>query len=157
MSQTGRGSGGLSRRRLWSLRAKYPAAGRFFVIFWKKMTILMRFGSHFERFQSHLKEQNFWDLKVYWTNHSLYFRVKFKTRLKSSILRLNFVIWPKSGKSRYIAFCNFLALNDALKDVPFEDFCFVMKITSFRNICTTRGPGTLDSNSIICSISIFPS
>ena len=35
-----------------------PAAGRYFVIFWKKMAILMRFGSHFARFQSHLKEQN---------------------------------------------------------------------------------------------------
>ena len=32
--------------------AKHPAAGRFFVIFWKKMAILMQFGSHFTRFQS---------------------------------------------------------------------------------------------------------
>ena len=32
-----------------------PAAGRFFVIFLKKMAILMRFGLHFARFQSHLK------------------------------------------------------------------------------------------------------
>ena len=38
---------------------EFPAAGRFFVIFWKKMAILMRLGSHFARFQSHLKEQNF--------------------------------------------------------------------------------------------------
>ena len=29
-----------------------------------------------------------------------------KTRLKSCILGLNFETWPKSGKSRYIAFCN---------------------------------------------------
>ena len=35
------------------------AAGGFFVIFWKKMAILMRFESHFARFQSHLKQQNF--------------------------------------------------------------------------------------------------
>ena len=36
------------------------AAGRFFVIFWKKMAILMRFESQFARFQSqHLKQQNF--------------------------------------------------------------------------------------------------
>ena len=42
-----------------SLRAKHSAAGRFFVSFWKKMTILMQIGSHFARFQSHLKEQNF--------------------------------------------------------------------------------------------------
>ena len=57
-----------------SLGAKHPAAGRFFVIFGKKMTILMRFGPHFARFQSHLKEQNFRDLKASSTNHSLYFR-----------------------------------------------------------------------------------
>ena len=41
-----------------SLGAKHPTAGRFFVIFWKKMAILMRFGLHFARFQSHLKQQN---------------------------------------------------------------------------------------------------
>ena len=40
-------------------RAKHPAAGRFFVSFWKKMAILMEFGSHFARFQNHLKEQLF--------------------------------------------------------------------------------------------------
>ena len=39
--------------------AEPPAAGRFFVIFWKKMAILMQFESHFAHFQSHLKEQNF--------------------------------------------------------------------------------------------------
>ena len=42
-----------------SLGAKHPAAGQFFVSFLKKMAILMPFGSHFARFQSHLKEQNF--------------------------------------------------------------------------------------------------
>ena len=41
------------------MRMELPATGRFFVSFWKKMAILMRFGSHFARFQSHLKEQNF--------------------------------------------------------------------------------------------------
>ena len=35
------------------------AAGGFFVISWEKMAILMRFESHFARFQSHLKQQNF--------------------------------------------------------------------------------------------------
>ena len=33
--------------------------GHFFVSFWEKMVILMRFGSHFVHFQSYLKEQNF--------------------------------------------------------------------------------------------------
>ena len=47
-----------------SLVAKHQAAGQFLVSFWKKMAILMPFGSHFARFQSHLKEQNFYELKA---------------------------------------------------------------------------------------------
>ena len=39
--------------------AEPQAAGQFFVIILEKMAILMRFGSHFARFQSHLKEQSF--------------------------------------------------------------------------------------------------
>ena len=31
------------------------------------------------------------------------------------------MIWPKFSAT-------FLTLNDALKDVPLEDFCFVMKV-----------------------------
>ena len=46
-----RGYGGLG--------AKPPATGRFFVIFLEKIATLMPFGSHFARFQSHLKKQNF--------------------------------------------------------------------------------------------------
>ena len=42
-----------------SLGARHPAAGQFFVSFWKKMAILMPFGSHFARFQRHLKHQIF--------------------------------------------------------------------------------------------------
>ena len=83
-------------------------------------------------------------------------QVMSKTRLKSCILGLNFVTWPKSGKPRYIAFCNIFIIKLCTRRFAIEDFCFVIKITSFRNICTTRGPGTLDWNSIICSISISP-
>ena len=38
-----------------------------FCKFLEKMAILMPFGSHFSRFQSHLKEQHFWDLRANWT------------------------------------------------------------------------------------------
>ena len=38
-------------------------------------------------------------------------QVKSKTRLKSCILGLNFVTWPKSGKPRYIAFCNIFGIK----------------------------------------------
>ena len=49
-------------------------------------------------------------------------QVKSETCLKSCILGLNFVTWPKSGKSRYIAFCIILALNNALEDLPLQIF-----------------------------------
>ena len=39
------------------------------------------------------------------------FQVKSKTRLKSCILGLNFVTWPKSGESKYIAFCNIFSIK----------------------------------------------
>ena len=38
-------------------------------------------------------------------------QVKSKTRLKSNILGLNFVTWPKSGKSRCIAFYNIFIIK----------------------------------------------
>ena len=41
------------------MAAEPPAAGRFIVIFWKKMAILMRFGSHFARFQAIWKNKIF--------------------------------------------------------------------------------------------------
>ena len=46
------------------LEAKPPVAGRFLVIFFEKIAILFPFELHFVRFQSHLKEQNFCDLKA---------------------------------------------------------------------------------------------
>ena len=39
-------------------------AGRFFVICRKKIAILMPFGLHFARFQSHLNELIFFDFKT---------------------------------------------------------------------------------------------
>ena len=44
------------------MRVELPAAWRFFGSFWKKMAILMRFGPHFARFQSHLKEKKIFDV-----------------------------------------------------------------------------------------------
>ena len=139
-----------------SLKAKHPAAGRFFVICLKKIATLIRFGSHFTRFQSHFKTTKFLRFGNQLNKSLSLLQVKFKTRLKSYILGLNFVTRPKSGKSRYIAFCNIFSIKYCTRRFAFEDFCFVIKITSFRNICTTGGPGILDSTSIICSIKHFP-
>ena len=127
--------------------AKPPAAGQFFVLFWRKNGCFNAIRITFRTFSELFGRTNFLMFESQLKKSFLFLQVKSKTRLKSCILELNFVTWLKPGKSRYIAFCNIFS----------EDFCFVMKITSFRNICTTMGQVTLDSNSIICSINIFPS
>ena len=87
-----------------------PAAGRFFVIKkkngyfkWIRITFL-NFSEPFERtkflmFESQLKKV----LPL--------LQIKSKTRLKSCVLSLNFVTWPKSGISRYIALCNIFSIK----------------------------------------------
>ena len=141
MSQRGHGGGASSR---WAIFCKFLEKNGYFCAIW---ITCRTFSEQFDRtkflmFESQLKKS----LPL--------LQIKSKTRVKCCILGLNFVTWPKSGKSRYIAFCNIFSIKQCTQRFAFEDFCFVMKITSFRNICTTRGPGTLDSNSIICSISI---
>ena len=56
---TGPGGGATSRRKLWESWGKAPSRWAIFCKFLKKMAILMPFGSHFERFQYHLKEKKF--------------------------------------------------------------------------------------------------
>ena len=46
-------------RTLWKSEGEAPSRWAIFIIFWKQMAYLIPFGSHFARFQSHLKEQNF--------------------------------------------------------------------------------------------------
>ena len=93
-----------------SLGAKHPTAVRFFVIFWKKMAILMRFGSYFAHFQSHLKEQIFKILKPI-EQIPPFTLGQVQNTFKFCILGLNFVICPKSGISRYITFCKIFSIK----------------------------------------------
>ena len=53
------GGGATSCRRLWESGNEAPSSWAIFCKFLEKMAILMPFGSHFARFQNHLKEQNF--------------------------------------------------------------------------------------------------
>ena len=53
----------------------------------------------FLRFESQLKKS------------LLLLQVQSKARFKSCILGLNFVTWPTSGNSRYIAFCNIFSIK----------------------------------------------
>ena len=49
-------------------------------------------------------------------------QVKSKTRLKSCILGLNFVTWPSQGNQGILLCATFLALNNALEDLPLKIF-----------------------------------
>ena len=86
------GSGGRvpSRRRLWGSGGKAPSRWAIFVSFWKKKRYFNPIESHFARVQSHLKELDFYHLKVNRKNltvqSSFYLQLKSKTRLKSCII-----------------------------------------------------------------------
>ena len=65
-----------------------------------------------------------------WVNKSLaLLQITSKTRLKFCLLGLNFVTWPGQGNQGTLLSATYSALNHSL-----EDFRFVMKITSFRNM-----------------------
>ena len=53
------GTWGRSHGRLWESGGEAPSRWAILCKVFKKMAILMPFGSHFARFQSNLKEQNF--------------------------------------------------------------------------------------------------
>ena len=58
-----------SRRKLWGPDDVALSRWAIFCKFLgKKIALLMPFGLHFARFQIHLKEQSFWDLKANWKN-----------------------------------------------------------------------------------------
>ena len=74
-----------------------------------------------------------------------------ETRLKPYILELNFVSDPgPDGEQGTLPPAKFLASKILTlpsanlvfhSNVRREDFCFIMKITSFRSTCTATGPG----------------
>ena len=105
------------------LGAEPPAAGRFFVSFWKKMALLMPFGrTKFLRFESQLnKSLPFTSGQVQNTLKIFHFGVKFCD-----------LAWLR--ESKYIAFCNIFSIKSFTQRFALEGFCFVMKITSFRNM-----------------------
>ena len=61
-------------QRLLGCGGKAPSHWAISCNFLEKIVILMPFGSHFAYFQSHLNQQNFWDLKANWKIPSLDFR-----------------------------------------------------------------------------------
>ena len=98
MSQRGHGGGALSR---WAIYCNFLEKNGYF----NAIRITFRtFSEPFEKtkflmFESQLKKS----LPL--------LQAKSKTRLKSCILGLNFVTWPKSRKLRYIALCSIFSIK----------------------------------------------
>ena len=141
MSQTGHGSGAPIRRRLWESGGEAPSCWAIFCIFWKKNDYFNAIWITFCTFLEPFERTKFLRFESQLNMSLPLLQVKSKTRLKCSILRLNFVTWLKSGKSRYITFCNIFINKQCTRRFAFEDFCFVMKITSFRNLGYVRPVG----------------
>ena len=99
------------------------AAGRFFVIFWKKNGYFNAIRITFRSFSQPFETTKLLMFESQLKKSLRLLQVKSKARLKSCILGLNFVTWPKSGKSRYIAFCNIISItNNELEDLPLKIF-----------------------------------
>ena len=139
---------------VWESGAKQPAAGRIFISFWKKSGSFNAIWITFRTFSEPFERTKFSRFKSQLNKSLPLLQVKSKTHLKSCILGLNLVTWPCQGNQGTLLSATFLALNHSFEDLPLKIF-FVMKITSFRNMYDQK-PRTLDSASIICSISISP-
>ena len=156
MSQVGFRGGATSLRRLWESGGEVLSRWAIFCKFLKKIALLMPFGSHFAGFQRHLKRTKFFEIRKPIEQIPPFTSSQVQNTFKIFHFGVKFCDLAWSGESRYIAFCNLFSIKSFTRKFAFEDFCFVMKITSFRYICTTRSPCTLDSTSIICWISISP-
>ena len=91
------------------LGAEPPATGQFFISFWKKNGYFIAIRITFRTISEPFERTKFLMFESQLKKSLPLLQVKSKTRLKSCISGLNFVTWPESGKSRYIAFCNILA------------------------------------------------
>ena len=78
--------------------AEPPAAGRFFVIFWKENGYFKAIRITFRTFSDQFERTKFLMFESQLKKSPSLLQVKSKTRLKSCILELNFVTWPKSEK-----------------------------------------------------------
>ena len=80
-----------------SLGANHPAAGRFFVSFWKKNGCLNAIWITFRTFSEPFERTKFLRFESQLNKSLPLLQVKSKARLKSFILGLNFVTWPGQG------------------------------------------------------------
>ena len=98
-------------RRLWGSASEALSRWAIFCNFLEKHDYFNAIWMPFCTFSAPFERTRFLKFESQ-SNRSLpLLQVKFKTRLKSIILGLNFVTWFKSGKSRYIAFCNIFSIK----------------------------------------------
>ena len=94
-----------------SLEAKHPAAGRFF----GKNGYFNAIWITFRTFSETFERTKFLRFESQLSKSLSLLQVKFKTRLKSRILGLNFVTWPGQGNQGTLLSAAFLALNHSLE------------------------------------------
>ena len=87
------------------------AVPRFFEFFFGKIAIFDTFWITFCVFSESFKKSKYLRFESQLKKFLSLLQVKFKTRLESCILGLNFVIWPTSGEARYIFFCNIFSVK----------------------------------------------
>ena len=112
----------IKARGYGNLGAKHPAAGQFFVSFWKKMAVLMPFWITFRKFSESFERGKFLRFESPLNKSLPLHQVKSKTRLKLLILGLNFVTRPGQGNQGTLLSATLLALNHSLEDLPLKIF-----------------------------------
>ena len=97
MSQMGRGSEALSRRKLWESVGEAPSCWAIFCNFLEKHDYFNAIWITLPMFSEPFQRTKFLRFESQLNKSLPLLQVKSKTHLKSSILGLNFVTWPKSG------------------------------------------------------------
>ena len=114
-----------SCQRLRRSGSEAPNRWVIFCIFLEKIGLLLPFRSHFASFQSHLKKTKFLRFESQLKKSLPLLQIKSKTRSKSCILGLNFVIGPgQAGQHGTLPCATFLALNNSLEDLPWRFLFF---------------------------------
>ena len=111
-----------------SLEAKHPVAGRFFGKNGYFNAIWITFRAFLETFE----RTKFLRFESQLSKSLSLLQFKFKNTFKIVHFGVKFCDLAWSGESRYIAFCSIFSIKSFTR--IFADFCFVMKLTSFRNM-----------------------
>ena len=122
MSQTGPGGGATSRQRLWESGGEVPSRWAIFCKFWGKNGYFNAIWITFRTFSEPFETTKFLRFESQLNKSIPLLPAKWKTRLKSFILGLNFVTWPGQRNQGTLLFATFFGLNHSLEDLPLKIF-----------------------------------